>query len=74
LKVFIFVVDCGDGSTSLDFVAEHDLEIFTELYEYNDSYNDGDGFGAKYVLTFDSVEDAISSGVGFWSRDDYYEE
>jgi hypothetical protein len=74
VKVYLFVLDLGDGSTGIDFVAEDDMEIFEQQYGESDNYRDGDGFGPKHTLVFDSREMAVLAGIDLYDPLDYEED
>lgn len=70
MLVYLYVQDLGDGSTGIDFVAEEDHDEFVGLYENDDFYRDGDGFGPKAELTFADRDDAESCGIKFWAGEE----
>ena len=68
VKVHGFIVDGGDGSSSVTWVRDSDYFAFVEWAEQKDNweyYHDGDGLTDRIELEFDSYEDAESSGIEF---------
>lgn len=68
VKVYGWLVDGGDGSTSILWVKESDQEAmlaYVEGDEY-DYFHDGDGETCRAELVFDSYEAAEAAGLDFY--------
>lgn len=62
-KVYGFVIDGGDGSSSIEWYDGMPDEDALESSPYSECYFDGDGLTHRQTLTFDSKEEAIRAGI-----------